>query len=353
MLDYLKYCEVRMGWPGEKALMKLGDLVSEGTGGAFAPWQIRRKARAEADAKRDELLILAQTEQDIEDIKSGKKQYTEERQLITVCQDEVDENQDTVTEQKGGRLEPYLDLEALDRQSHARKQAQAIQEEINLTKTVLLAEQELESGDYEANDDPVDPDWFTRWRDSAEKVTNEELQKLWAKALAGEVTKPGSYSLRTLEFLKNLTQAEALKVSKLAPYVIGSFVYKQPYLEQNGLYFAAFLEMEELGIVAGLSAGGLTQSLKSIHSESFIFNFKYGGKVLIVSSDDPNKVIKLNCYKVTTLGQELFRLGVFPYDYQFFENLGISIKQQGFSVVLADIQGLSPGQIHYSNDREL
>ncbi|EXJ49129.1 DUF2806 domain-containing protein [Vibrio parahaemolyticus] len=342
-----------MGWPGEKALIKLGDLVSEGTGGAFAPWQIRRKARAEADAKRDELLILAQTEQDIEDIKSGKKQYTEEHQLITLCQEKVDEDQEAVIEQKGGRLEPYLDLEALDRQSSARKQAQAIQEEINFTKTVLLAEQELESGDYTANDDPVDPDWFTRWRDSAEKVTNEELQKLWAKALAGEVTKPGSYSLRTLEFLKNLSQLEAEKISKLAPYVIGDFIYKLRCIEENGLSFEVLLEIEELGIITGLTGGGLSQTMKSLDSSGFVQNFQYGGKILIIKSDNPKQSLKLGGYKVTKLGEEILKLGVFPYNHKYLEELGKSIKPQKFTVTIADITGFSSDKIHYANARDL
>ncbi|MCR9962195.1 DUF2806 domain-containing protein [Vibrio alginolyticus] len=342
-----------MDWPGEKALIKLGDLVSEGTGGAFAPWQTRRKARAEAEAKRAELLMLAQTEQDIEDIKSGKKQYTNDHQLITVSQEEVDENQETTPQLKGDRLEPYLDLEALDRQAHVRKQAQMIQEEINLTKTVLFAEQELESGDYEVNDEPVDPDWFTRWRDSAEKVTNEELQKLWAKALAGEVTKPGSCSLRTLEFLKNLTQPEALQIAKLAPYVIEDFIYRQPTLEENGLDFMALLEMEDLGIITGMSGGGLTNNFTSIVSDSFIQNFSYGGKVLLITSSDPKRVVRLDGYKVTRLGQELFKLGVFPYDYKYIEAIGKYLKQQKFSVSIADITGFSPGKIHYTNEKEL
>ncbi|HBC3594512.1 DUF2806 domain-containing protein [Vibrio parahaemolyticus] len=342
-----------MDWPGEKALIKLGDLVSEGTGGAFAPWQTRRKARAEAEAKREELLMLAQTEQDIEDIKSGKKQYTADHQLITVCQEEEDEPLGGTTELKGGRVEPYFDLEALDRQANARKQAQVIQEEINLTKTVLLAEQELESGKYEANDDPVDPDWFTRWRDSAEKVSNEELRKLWAKALAGEVTTPGSYSLRTLEFLKNLSQLEAEKISKLAPYVLGDFIYKSRCLETSGLSFGVLLEIEELGIITGLTAGGLSKTTRSLDSENFVQTIQYGGKILIIKNDNPERTIKLGGYKVTKLGEEILKLGVFPYDYNYLEELGNSLKKQNFTVTMADISRLTPGEVHYVNARDL
>ena len=36
-------------------------------------------------------------------------------------------------------------------------------------------------------------------------MSSEELQTLWGRTLAGEIKSPGSYSLRTLDFLKNLS----------------------------------------------------------------------------------------------------------------------------------------------------
>ncbi|WP_305837880.1 hypothetical protein [Photobacterium leiognathi] len=42
-----------MKLPGEKALLKLSDLVSDGIGGIFAPNQIKRISKAEVDAERD------------------------------------------------------------------------------------------------------------------------------------------------------------------------------------------------------------------------------------------------------------------------------------------------------------
>ncbi len=344
-----------MDWPGEKiitkAIDKLTDVVSKGTGGALAPWQIKRVSLAEVEAQRDKLLMLAQTEQDIEDIKSGKKQYTEDHKLVNA--NSKDNIANTEIKQNNGRLEPYVDFDYIDKQSQKRKKSQRIQEEINLTKTVLIAEQELASGSYEANDEPVDPDWFTRWCDSAEKVSNEDLQKLWARALAGEVTTPGSFSLRTLEFLKNLSQAEAKQISKLAPYVVDGTIFKHPYLDQNGLDFVYFLEMEDLGLISGLKGGGLDLKLDSLVENEFTQNFQYGGKVLLISKESPTSQLRLRAIKVTRLGNEVLKLGVFPFDYQYFETIGDSIKNKGFLVSLADITGFSPGKIHFTNERKL
>ncbi|MEZ8950043.1 hypothetical protein AB6E77_17060 [Vibrio sp. 10N.247.311.18] len=67
-----------------KLIEKFWASVDKGTSGALKPMQTRRTGKALIDAKRDEMLMIAQTENDVADIKSGKKKYTEDRKLITV-----------------------------------------------------------------------------------------------------------------------------------------------------------------------------------------------------------------------------------------------------------------------------
>lgn len=337
--------QFNLGWD------KLWETVSKGTGGAVAPWRIRRDGRAVTDAKRDEMLMLAQTELDVEDIKSGKKKYTEDHKLITV---EVEAHYSCTSDNeiKSGKHEPYINLLALDQEATSRKQAQAIQEHLNLTKTVLMAEEVVLNNDAEVSNADVDNDWFVRWRDNAEKVSNEDLQKLWAKALAGEVTNPGSYSLRTLEFLKNISQAEAEQISKLAPYVIDGVIYKTSVIDEKGLKFSYLLEMEDLGILSGVKGGGLSLSIGSLMNNQYLNNIQYGDKILILNSSS-TKEASFQAYKVTKLGVEILRLGVFPLDYSYFESIGQIIKSQNFKVTLADISGRSNGRVHYQNAHEL
>ena len=67
-------------------------------------------------------------------------------------------------------------------------------------------------------DTPVDHDWTARFFDNAKDVSNEEMQKLWAKLLAGEVESPGRASLRTLDILRNMTQKEAKLFARAVNY---------------------------------------------------------------------------------------------------------------------------------------
>ena len=96
----------------------------------------------------------------------------------------------------------------------------------------------------------VDEDWLFRWRDAASLVSSEELQALWGRVLAGEIKSPGSFSLRTLEFLKNISHEEALTIAKLAPFVIDDncIFRNEKLLDSEGITFGFLLKLQNLGI---------------------------------------------------------------------------------------------------------
>ena len=61
----------------------------------------------------------------------------------------------------------------------------------------------------DARPQDVDEDWVERFVSHARMVGDPEMRTLWARILAGEVNKPGSYSRRTLSTLSDLTKGEA------------------------------------------------------------------------------------------------------------------------------------------------
>ncbi|ELY5216511.1 DUF2806 domain-containing protein [Vibrio cholerae] len=336
---------------GEKLLGKLWDTVAkEGVGSLVAPWQTRRQGRANVDARRDELLVLAQTEMDIADIKAGRKALTDDRKLISLVQAD---GETPAVELRGGRIEPSFSLKDMQKSSSVNIQVRHIQEQINVTKAVLFAEEELENNYTEASDEDIDPDWFIRWRDSVEKISSEDLQRLWAKALAGELVSPGTYSLRTLEFIKNISKVEANEISRLAPYSIGGTVFKVKAIEDVGLTFNYLLEMEDLGIMSGVKGGGLQIQLSSRIPDAYEQALFHDNKILLITHEDVNKIAKFSCYKVTGLGCEVLKLGVFPMIPEYLEQVGAQAKQQGFKVTLADWRPISNAHGQLLNAREL
>lgn len=68
----------------------------------------------------------------------------------------------------------------------------------------------------ETSNEPVDPDWFYAFSRLAENIHSPAMQGLWGKIFAVEVSKPGAFSLRTLETLKVLTQRDAAMFTRAA-----------------------------------------------------------------------------------------------------------------------------------------
>jgi Protein of unknown function (DUF2806) len=50
----------------------------------------------------------------------------------------------------------------------------------------------------------VNDDWITNFFDKCRIVSDEEMQQIWAKVLAVEANKPGTYSKRTVNFLSSV-----------------------------------------------------------------------------------------------------------------------------------------------------
>lgn len=83
---------------------------------------------------------------------------------------------------------------------------EAIKKQENLEQIMLLAYQECNNDDAAGE---VDPDWMTAYLRLAEEICGNNMKVLWAKILAQEITSPGSFSVKSLETLKKMTQREA------------------------------------------------------------------------------------------------------------------------------------------------
>ena len=239
--------------PGEKLIIRLWETVDKGLGGLLAPWQTRRLGRAETDVQRERRVALAKAEQDVAAIRSGREYPTLDSPLLTAAAP----RERTATHDEAF---PHT----LATIAHRNLLLERMQAEVNVAKVLLLAEAALQDDVQEPPNRTADDDWLFRWRDSASKVSSEDLRGLWARVLAGEIKSPGSFSLRTLEFLKNLSQAEARSIQQLAPFVLDNdFVCNadDELLQSQGITLGFLIKLQGLGIVTQTSP-----SLRKIRS---------------------------------------------------------------------------------------
>lgn len=135
----------------------------------------------------------------------------------------------------------------------------------NAESIVALALPHMEA---DCSDEPPSEDWLNRFFADSEDVSNEQLQELWARLLAREVSSPGRVSKRTLSLVKDLSSVEAQLFSSLAaltwvvddskeafvlhawPHTTGVAYPMGPVpLDTFGLPTRSILELRSLGLI--------------------------------------------------------------------------------------------------------
>jgi hypothetical protein len=327
-----------MQWPGEELVGRLWDTVAnKGIGSLLKPWQMRREGRASIELKRDELLVLAQAKHNAERIERGE--LTLAQAMGTPVSGET----------ARPRLEPHIDPTDLRAIAADIATAEVIRGEVNVTRALLHAETELEGDSQVPPQETVDEDWLYRWRDNASQVSTEELQSLWGRLLAGEVKAPGTFSLRTLEFLKNLSHAEASNIAKLADLSFGDWIFKpsDDFLAQFGLTFSLLMELQQLGVIAGTDSLGLTITMQSEPVPPHTIVAKLNGWVVLGESDEPNQPCAFPAYLITPLGRQVLSLCKPEAQVNYLRKIGAFMKSQGFRAKLAQYADISATQLRY------
>ncbi|WP_217520023.1 DUF2806 domain-containing protein [Vibrio metschnikovii] len=315
-----------MNIPGENLIIKMWDsLVDKGIGSILQPWQERRVGESRLDLKRQEILKIAEAERLAEDIRNGNIQF-ESPQL------------ENFLENRQGRIEPTLGVEYAVRNSFGKSVSENIRKEANVAKSILIAEDLLADDATPVNESKLEDDWLFNWQEYASRVSSEDLQQLWGKILAGEIKSPGSYSYRTLDFLKTLSKADAEVIATAAQFVVGGVIFREhdEILEKAGVNFGILMYLQELGILSGVEAVGLQTKWKSSQQAHFIKALISYNHCLILKHENPQEVASKSVYLVTTIGKEVLSLAQFGANKEYLKAAGAQFAKQGFKVQVAD-----------------
>jgi len=339
--------EGSVDYPGEKVLIRLVDLIETGVGGYLRPWQIRRVAGANADARRIERLRLEQTEIDIAEIRAGRKGFDASGKLVA-----LEARPPLLLEGPGAADATSAEaaaefVEGFAAAARDTAEADGLQRAVNLKRIVLFAEEDAEKidrqtdapGPAEGSPPEVDPDWFWRWRTGAQEVSREEMQRLWASLLAGEVARPGTYSLHTVDFLSRLSKPDADLIARVAPFITSSGIVKpgSDFLAGKGFRFEDFLYLEEIGIING-AAGTLSFNLGGWDdSGRTVADLACNGTVLRFDMGEtarsPAK-LTFGAMMITKIGREILSLASFAADEDYLRGIADMAIEKGAHRVL-------------------
>lgn len=237
-----------------KPVEKLIDNVSIGIGKVYEPIHIKRIANANAEANK----------------------------IASLSDIEVKE----------------LAIRADERFEYQRLRRQVNIESIITKSAACLPEQ--------VKDEPVDEDWMVRFFEYAQDIGNPEMQAIWAKILAKEVTKPDTFSLRTLEFVKTLHRNEANIFTKFSTFLWVSDSRCFTIVEHNAIDYMKSCELNKndiyiLGEIGLVSHDIFNYKLEKGESKRlFYFNDAYN----IIRSED-SSISGIEVKYTTKIGTEL------------------------------------------------
>lgn len=149
----------------------------------------------------------------------------------------------------------------------------------------------------------LDEDWLNVFERYAEDATSERMQKLWGRVLSGEIRAPGKYSMRTLRFLSEFSQNDALSFENFSKNVFGGMAPKS--LVSTGDDITELLNLEAAGLITGASGLGLRSGIM-FRSDGLYFLTE--GDIGIGLKGTPNTKFDWESIILTPLGIELISL---------------------------------------------
>lgn len=199
--------------------------VSEGLGGAFRPAQIRRVAKAKADA--DKIRAIAN-----------------------------------------------IEIKNIERRALQRFVSEETMKQKNIESITKKALPEL---DDTAKPQNIENDWIANFFDKSRLISDDEMQNLWAKILAGEANAPGKYSKRTINLIAGLDKSDAELFSRICSYCftidddLVPFIYDTAHkiYTANRVNFDSLAHLASIGLIY-FDANGYKRSGRRL-------NFSYFG----------------------------------------------------------------------------
>ena len=198
---------------------------------------------------------------------------------------------------------------------------------INNVKSVVEKATSHFMEEEKVSNEPVNTDWTNRFFSIVEDISDETLQDIWGRILAGEVKQPNSFSLRTLDLLRNVTKEEAELFVKASKY----------YVEKNFICTEEFaLSLHEtllLGETGFINSEELTKEW-NIEPNSKL-EIIIDRNTLIILHNDTNKKVwcQPSVKKLSKAGIEILSLVEKTDRNKFYKILTQFFKSNGVSRV--------------------
>lgn len=326
---------------------KLIDIVSNSVGKISKPYFDKKDVDTKAyeieklaEARAKEMKIIATAVKENFQL-TGGIEYKEDKISISSPKELPAETPQTIL------INPPLE----DR-TQERLNFQEAKKQLNIENVTAFAAEELKN-EPPVTDEPLDEDWTTRFFRIAEDISNEEMQALWGKILAGEIKQPKTYSLRTLELIRNLSKLEATTFMKVANFAIKSgnanYLFKSNDEEllskKYNINYGDIALLIEIGLI---QPGDFVsyQLLQQTTDSQRVFTC---GNIVIIAKVKANTpTIQMPVNVFTNAGNELLKLIKPNTPFDYLTSIANSIKNENVEVKYGHILSWEGNNIRHT-----
>ena len=162
------------------------------------------------------------------------------------------------------------------------------------------------------NEIKMDNDFFWNTLEHTKSVSNEEMQELIAKIIAGEYNTPGKYSMSTLQVIKMLGKSELELFEKVCSLLLNSNEIPQSLfscpengkelLIELGIDFGSLQLLQSLGLFLPNS---MSRSLQNPEKKTFALTY-FHQQVLFAPASEHYLILKMpDCFGLSVTGQQI------------------------------------------------
>ena len=188
----------------------------------------------------------------------------------------------------------------------------------------------------EAKPQDMEDDWVVNFFQGARSYSDEQMQILWAKVLAGETNAPGSFSRRTVTLLSTLDKRDAELFATVRRFCIldtrpAIYSFNDIIYRDNGVNYQMLMHLDEIGLIdfAPLSEH---RTLQGLQEKGYLNYFDH---TIFIDFHRPSPSLNIGSVILTKTGTELVPIcdaepvdGFIDYLKTKWKEFGIDVEPQ-------------------------
>lgn len=164
----------------------------------------------------------------------------------------------------------------------------------------------IEQPENRASSDEIDEDWLNMFERSCEDASSEQMQRMWGRVLAGEITEPGRFAKSTVRLISELDKQTAEIFEEYCSNSVQGILF---HIDEIDFPVSRLIQLESAGLITG--ASGAFGWVAPVIEENQVAIL--GKKLALLGILETGKGFSITASQFTKAGSEISTL-ILPTD---------------------------------------